>query len=50
MPAKKFDIKLLEILACPKCKNCLKYEKNSLICKKCNKNYAINQGIPILLS
>jgi hypothetical protein len=49
MPAKKFNQELLKILACPKCKSGLKYEKNSLKCVKCGKKYAIKQGIPMLL-
>jgi len=45
------DKKLLEILACPKCKGDLEYdEKNDrLICKKCKLAYPIKDGIPIML-
>ena len=50
---------LMDILCCPKCKGDLdlkikKEEKNeiimgSLICKKCNTLYTIEEGIPNLL-
>lgn len=45
--------KLLDILACPKCKGELDYRKrqNKLVCKsaKCGKEYRIEDGIPIML-
>jgi len=43
--------KLLKILACPKCKGNLKYEKpkSRLVCKKCRLAYRIEEGIPIML-
>ncbi len=42
---------LLEILACPKCKGELKYDrdKNILICEACRVFYKIEEDIPILL-
>ncbi|NIM19550.1 MAG: Trm112 family protein [Candidatus Latescibacteria bacterium] len=43
---------LLEILACPKCKDkvVLDDEGKYLICEKCKLKYPINeQGIPIML-
>ena len=42
---------LFEILACPVCKAVLKYNKDNsrLVCTKCNANYYIKEGIPILL-
>jgi hypothetical protein len=45
------DQKLLEILACPKCKGNLIYneEKNILICEKCKVYYEIIDEIPVLL-
>jgi len=48
------DQKLLDILACPKCKNDVKLiEYNShqhgLICKECNKIFPIRDGIPVML-
>ena len=46
-----FDIKLLEIVACPICKGKLDYDKakQQLICKADRLAYAINDGIPVLL-
>lgn len=43
--------KLLEILACPRCKGDLEYDKaeNKLICKKCRLRYRIEDDIPIML-
>lgn len=43
--------KLLKVLACPKCKGNLKYEKakSRLLCKKCRLAYRVEEGIPIML-
>ncbi len=41
--------KLLEILACPRCKGDLEYVENSLICHKCKLEYRIEDDIPIML-
>lgn len=43
--------KLLEILACPKCKGDLEYNKdeNKLICNSCRLRYKIDDDIPIML-
>ncbi len=43
--------KLLDILACPKCKGDLEYKKeeNTLICHKCRLRYRIEENIPIML-
>ena len=45
------DQELLDILACPKCKGDLKYDrKNSkLICDHCRLKYSIKDDIPIML-
>jgi len=45
------DPKLLEILACPKCKGDLVYEadKQELICNQCRLIYEIRDDIPIML-
>jgi len=45
------DEKLLEILACPKCKGDLEYDqkKNRLICNDCRLIYRIEDDIPIML-
>ena len=42
---------LLDILACPKCKGDLEYDKenNQLICHVCRLKYAIKDDIPIML-
>ncbi len=45
------DEKLLEIIACPKCKGDLVWdrEREILICETCRKYYPIREGIPVLL-
>jgi len=47
------DQKLLEILACPKCKGELEYKcsqkEESLICYKCRLIYPVRDGIPVML-
>jgi uncharacterized protein YbaR (Trm112 family) len=43
------DKKLLEILACPKCKSSIERKDNKLICRKCKKYYPIKDGIPVML-
>ncbi len=42
---------LLDILACPKCKEAVELGPKSdvLICKRCKLVYEIRQGIPIML-
>ncbi|MCK5146590.1 Trm112 family protein [bacterium] len=42
---------LLEILACPKCKGSLEYDKpnEKLICNSCMLKYRIDDDIPIML-
>jgi SAM-dependent methyltransferase len=43
-------LKLKNILACPKCKEKITYvEINKLNCRKCKRNYEINNSIPIML-
>ncbi|MCH2056180.1 MAG: Trm112 family protein [Thalassotalea sp.] len=46
-----FDIKLMEILACPACKGKLELdrENNELICKFDRLAYPIENDIPVLL-
>lgn len=46
-----FDIKLMEILACPVCKGKLEYDKENqeLICKFDRLAYPIEKDIPVLL-
>jgi len=47
------DKKLLDVLACPKCKGSLKYtntpKEESLTCGKCRLKYKVDDGIPIML-
>ena len=40
---------LLNVLACPKCKGKLSYDKNNLVCKKCRLKFDIDDGIPNML-
>ena len=40
---------LLEILACPICKESVKLESEKLVCTKCKKRYPIKDGIPVML-
>ena len=49
--AEGLDKKLLDVLACPKCKGTLKYEKprERIVCSKCRLAYSIEEGIPIML-
>lgn len=51
------DKKLLDILACPKCKGELEYQvdekerdRGKLICKSCNLIYLVERDIPNMLS
>ena len=43
--------KLLEILACPKCKGDLNLteQNDGLICPACKLKYPIREGIPVML-
>jgi len=45
------DQQLLEILACPKCKQELEYdqENQKLVCDTCRLKYRIEDDIPIML-
>ncbi|MEM7826827.1 MAG: Trm112 family protein [Candidatus Aenigmatarchaeota archaeon] len=44
------DKELLKILACPKCKGDIRYERNALICDNCRLKYKILKGeIPNML-
>jgi uncharacterized protein YbaR (Trm112 family) len=42
---------LLDILACPKCKGDLEYDKNKnrLVCNKCRLRFSITDDIPDML-
>jgi uncharacterized protein len=41
--------KLLEVVACPKCKTSLQKGENLLLCDKCKVKYQVKEEIPILL-
>jgi len=45
------DQELLDILACPKCKQELEYDENNqkLICNACRLKYSIEDDIPVML-
>lgn len=45
------DKKLLEILACPKCKGDIKFadDGKGIICEKCRLVYPVQDDIPIML-
>lgn len=45
------DQKLLEVLACPKCKGDLEYlsDKGELRCHACKLVYAVKDDIPVML-
>ncbi len=45
------DEKLLEILACPKCKASVHYNegKDGLVCDACKLEYPIRDDIPVML-
>lgn len=40
---------LLEILACPVCKEEVRLEGDRLICTQCGRRYPIRDGIPVML-
>lgn len=40
---------LLAVLACPKCKGPVKYDKNKLICNRCRLKFKIIDDIPDML-
>ncbi len=44
------DKELLEILACPKCKGEVRYEKDKgIICEHCKLVYPVRDDIPVML-
>jgi len=45
------DQALLNILACPKCKNKVDYnnDKDALLCQECQLAYPIRDSIPVML-
>lgn len=43
------DEKLLNILACPVCKEKVELCEGKLVCVRCGRRYPIRDGIPIML-
>lgn len=41
--------KLLEILACPKCKGKVELHNNGIVCRTCRLVYEVRDGIPVML-
>ena len=43
--------KLLEVLACPKCKGDVRYDRENdrIICEKCSLAYRVEDDIPVML-
>ncbi|MDT8419562.1 MAG: Trm112 family protein [Desulfuromonadales bacterium] len=41
--------KLLEILACPRCKDGVTLQGGEIICMKCRVAYPVRDGIPVML-
>lgn len=40
---------LLEILACPICKESVEFDQERLICRRCGKAYPVRNQIPVML-
>lgn len=43
------DKELLNILACPLCKESVRLDGEKLVCVKCGRRYPIKNGIPVML-
>lgn len=43
------DKKLLEIIACPECKNDVILNQGKIVCTGCGKKYPIKDNIPIMM-
>ena len=43
------DKKLLEILACPVCKEPVEEKDDWILCRTCSKRYPVRDNIPIML-
>ncbi|MFH1782381.1 MAG: Trm112 family protein [Candidatus Omnitrophota bacterium] len=43
------DKKLLEVLACPACKNDVLFKDDKIVCINCKRKYPIKDDIPIML-
>ena len=42
--------KLLALLACPACQGDVVLKDNKIVCTRCQRNYPIVDGIPVLLA
>jgi len=40
---------LLDVLACPLCKEPVRLEEDKLVCTNCGRRYPIRDGIPVML-
>jgi len=50
-PVKKpIDDALLALLACPACQGEVELKDNKIACTRCQKEYPIVNGVPVLLS
>lgn len=49
MPKEKISEELLEILACPYCKESVELKDDKLVCPKCGRDFPIVDGIPQML-
>jgi len=49
--AKELSADFVNVLACPKCKGSLRYDKAKqlLVCSKCKIAFKVENGIPIML-
>lgn len=43
------DDQLLNILACPACKESVVLKDKKIVCTKCRRKYPIKDGIPVML-
>lgn len=43
------DRKILEILACPKCRGGVEEHGEKIVCIKCARAYPVKDGIPVML-
>jgi len=43
------DKELLEILACPACKDPVVQQGDRIVCTRCGRRYPIREGIPVML-
>ena len=43
------DKELLDILACPDCKDDVELKENKIVCKGCGRKYPVKDGIPVML-